>query len=66
MVLSEIEGNIFFGFPTDGEVHLLVVIFDFLSRCYPFNHTIFVQNVGGWFGHTPLNKFISSFFFFAS
>ena len=64
-VLSKIEVNIFFGFTANGEVHLLVAIFDFLSQVYPFDHNIFVQNVGGWFGHTPLKKFIS-FFFFAS
>ena len=62
-VLSEIEGNIFFGFTTNGEVHLLVTMFDFLSQVYPFDHNIFVQNIGGWFGRTPpLNKFISFFF----
>ena len=48
----------------DGEVHLLVPKFDFLSQFYPFDHNIFVQNVRGWFGHTPLNKFISFFFLF--
>ena len=58
-ILSEIEGNIFFGFTVDGEVHLLVAMFDFLSQVYPFDHNIFVQNIGDWFGHTPLNKFIS-------
>ena len=54
MVLSEIEGDIFFGFTTNGEIHLLVAIFDFLSRFYLFDHNIFVQYVGGWFGHTLL------------
>ena len=52
--LNEIEGNVFFGLMTDREIHLLVAIFDFLSRFYPFDHNIFVQNVGCWFGHTPL------------
>ena len=47
MILSEIDGNIFFEFTTDREVHLLVTIFAFLSRFYPFDHNIFVQNVGG-------------------
>ena len=61
MILSEIDGNIFFEFTTDREVHLLVTIFAFLSRFYPFDHNIFVQNVGGWFGHTP---FFSFFFCF--
>ena len=61
-ILSEIEGNIFFGFTVDGEVHLLVAMFDFLSQVYPFDHNIFVQNIGGWYGHSPLNKFISFFF----
>ena len=61
-VLSEIEGNIFFGFTVEGEVHLLVAIFDFLSQCYPLVHNIFIQN--GWFGHTLLNKFMIVFFFF--
>ena len=56
MTLCEILGNIFFKFTADGEVHLLVAIFDFLSRFYPFDHNIFVQNVGGWFGHTPLRR----------
>ena len=54
--LNEIEGNVSFGFMADGEIHLLVAIFDFLSRFYPFDHNIFVQNVGGWFGHTPLHQ----------
>ena len=62
-VLSEIEGNIFSKFTAEVEVHLLVTIFDFLSQFYLFDHNIFVPNVGAWFGHTPLNKFISFRFF---
>ena len=58
-VLNKLEGSIFFGFMADFEVHRLVAILEFLSRIYPFDQNIFVQNVGGWFGHTPLNKFIS-------
>ena len=59
--LNEIEGNVFFGFMADGEVHLLVAIFNCLSRFYPFDHNIFVQNVGGWFGYTPLRRMDFSF-----
>ena len=58
-VWNELEGNFFFGFTIDGEVHLLVAILDFFSRIYPFDLNIFVHNVGGWFGHASLNKFIS-------
>ena len=59
--LSEIQGNIFFGFTADGEIYLSVTIFDLLSRFYPFDHNIFVQNVVGWFGHTPLRRMDFSF-----
>ena len=61
MALNEIEWNVFFEFLADGEVHLLVAIFNFLSRFYPFDHNIFVQNLGGCFGHTPLRQMDFSF-----
>ena len=32
---------------------------DCLSQIHLFDHNIFVSDVGGWFGHSPLNKFIS-------
>ena len=40
-VMRENEGNIFFEFMADGEIHLLVAIFDFLSRFYPLDYNFF-------------------------
>ena len=52
-VLNELEGNIFLGLRS-----MERLIFSW-SQNYPFDHNHFVQKVGGWFGHTLLNKFIS-------
>ena len=61
-ILNEVKGNIFSRFMVDGDVQLLIAFA--MLVFYLLDHNIFVQDVGGWFGHTPLNKFIPFLVYF--